>query len=196
MKTVKYFGLAAVLVLVGCANKDSYMEQAQQTAALNMPEKVALQKAEPYYQVPYQVNTKIERPSLIPPGSNLEQSATQAKQKQSVAAAKKLATLGHSKGAPVLAMAENQQRAWGRVGDALRATEYQILDQDASMSSYYILDTSTTGKKITEETPIYRVFVKNSKKNASMVMLLSEQNEKVDARVTNRILGTLAEQLA
>lgn len=195
MKTAKYLGLVTLLALTGCAKKDAYMHQAQQTAALKMPTQVALQKAEPYYQVLHQINTDIEQPSLIPPDSHLQQSTTQTKKKQSIKSAKTLAKLESSRGTPILAIAENQQNAWGHVGKALRATDYQILDQDVSMASYYILDTSTTGKQITEDTPIYRVFVKDNK-STSMVMVLSESNERVDTQVTNRILGTLAEQLA
>jgi len=203
MRIIRYsILLGTVTLLMGCAHRsDEYMKKAQVVPPLQMPSGVNLKSEQNYYPLPRKPVVNTPPPSLVPPGSNLErykESALEPKvitptiNKNNTFA---LVKWDDTPKGPTLVLAEKPDSAWTRVGKALRATDYQVLDQDATMSSYYILDTKVTKQQITEKTPIYRVYVKKDLNDTSTIVLFSENNNLVQADIAKRILKALQQHL-
>lgn len=201
---MRFFKLSLVLItpillLSGCqGGKQAYLQEAQQAKLLKMPAGVRLKDEQNYYPVPSVPHSaNAAAPSLLPPGNQLERFEKKSVTHQASVSSRAISTVKWSQGAsgePILVMLEQQNKAWDHVGKALSATDYQVLDRDPSMSSYYILDTKSTGNQITEKTPIYRVFVQADKEN-SKVLLLSEKNGSVNANTAKQILRALEQHL-
>lgn len=193
--------LTSVALIAGCANPDqAYVQKSHQVKPLQMPAGVNLKNEQNYYPLPSTAKSAaaVTPPPLTPPGCNLQRFEKKHPPKNVSAAnasAISIAKWSQSKaGEPILVLLEKQNKAWDSVGKALNATGYQILDRDPSMSSYYILDTKSTGNQITEKTPIYRVYVK-ADKETSKIILLSEKNKSVSAGVAKQILQSLEQHL-
>lgn len=92
-------------------------------------------------------------------------------------------------------MLDNISQAWMKIGRALRKTSYQVLDQDITVSSFYILDTESTNNKITKATPIYRVYLK-SRGEGTQVFLLNKNNLPAIGSVSYRILLAIQKGMA
>lgn len=63
---------AVAVVLAGCSHNTDYLREAQTVPPLVVPSTVSMKPTQNYYPVPNTpVNTTIQPPSLLPPGSNL-----------------------------------------------------------------------------------------------------------------------------
>lgn len=206
--TISVASMVSVALLSGCANhsETAYLKESQQVKPLQMPSGINLKDEQNYYPVQGRIASpqSTTTPSLVPPGSDLQRfeesknTASSATTSTAAAAPASLVKWSQSaEGEPVLVLLESQDKAWRDVGRALKATDYQVLDKDRTMSSYYILDTKATSNKITEKTPIYRVYVQADRAaGTAKVSLLSEQNQPVKASVAKQILQLLEQNLA
>ncbi|OGO91871.1 MAG: hypothetical protein A3F10_00645 [Coxiella sp. RIFCSPHIGHO2_12_FULL_42_15] len=194
------FIIASIALIAGCnGGKQVYLQQSQQVKPLQMPTGVNLKDEQNYYPLPNAASSHPAPPSLVPPNSQL-----QRLEKKTVPDSANVTSNPHAisivkwsqgqSGEPILVLLEKQNKAWSDVGKALSATDYQVLDRDPSMSSYYILDTKATGNQITEKTPIYRVFVQ-ADNDTSKVLLLSEKNNAVSPGTAKKILQALEQHL-
>ena len=193
-------GLFISTGLSGCTNHNQdYIKQANEVRPLKMPEGVNLNDEQNYYATPeYNAKPRVQpnvqpniqpstEPSIIPPGSNLEQfkNSSQNKQNNPIAL--------NGEGEAVLVMDQSEETVWPKVLSALKASDYQVLDKDRTMSSFYILDVQATGNQITEKTPIYRVFLQPIANGAkTQVSLLSEKNFAVKPDVAKKVLNHIA----
>ncbi len=190
--------VAAIILLSGCSihPQTDYAKKASIEAPLTMSKGLSLRTTQNYYPLPRKPNLEAKTPSLVPPGSDLQQ--YKPKKTAGLKKSKRFAMAKWSEadtGEPILVLLQKLPQAWAEIGKALHATQYQILDQDHSMSSYYILDAKATGKEVTEKTPIYRVYIKKGKNNSSKVVLMSETNKMVSAKIAKRVLGELEQHL-
>lgn len=96
--------------------------------------------------------------------------------------------------AETLTISQNPQQAWAQIGKALRGTSYQVLDQDQSMNSYYILDAVSTDNQVTKATPIYRVYLK-AVGNQTEVSILDHNNQRASSDVASRIIDAIQHHL-
>lgn len=187
-------------VLSACAqlsighHDQDYMKQAQFVKPLVIPPGVNVIKEENYYGVPnVPVQPQAAGVSLVPPGSNISQYQQQSHVKNTAFhTSTSLTRLSNGTETLIVSLPANQ--TWVQIGRALRLSGYQILDQDNSIYSYYILDTLSTNKKITQKTPIYRIYIKTVGNN-SQVNLMNQQNQPVNLQVAQRILTTIQQQL-
>lgn len=201
MRFIKFSSVALVVGLIaGCGmhSQSDYAKKARVTPPLDLPKHVSLRSEQNYYPLPQQPNLKTKQPSLVPPGSDLarfsaKKKAVKVRKPQHFTRAKWSEA---GQGEPILALMESQNTAWLEVGKALRDTDYQILDQDPTMSSYYILDTKLTDNEVTEKTPIYRVYIEKDKDNSSKIVLMDEDNNMVAAKTAKRVLRDLEQHLA
>ena len=192
------FSLAAVAALAGCTdhNKDYLYQSGSVDPVVSVPG-AKVKKGQNYYPVPNVSSGGVQSaPSLVPPGSDFQRFKKKA-QRTPPKAHQKVATRleKNPKGLPVLALSETQKQAWTDVGKALQKTAYKVLDQDPSMASYYILDSDTTGQRITKKTPIYRVYLKGDGAKTN-VFLLDKENQPASALVAHRVLNALRTKIA
>ena len=92
-------------------------------------------------------------------------------------------------------MAGKPAQVWDKVGKALRSTPYQVLDQDVSMGSYYVLDAPSTGNKVTKATPIYRVYLKPIG-DKTEILLFNQHNQPAIREVAKRIIAAIQQKIA
>ncbi len=181
--------------LLNSHTKD-YQQQAKSVSPLVSTPTAQLRHGRDFYPVPAGKSTApVKQPSLVPPGSNLSRFANGKKvaAKKTAITVAKWSEINNSE--PVLMLSEKEKEAWTRVGRALRASNYQVLDQDPSMSSFYVLDSSVTKNHITDKTPIYRVYLKEQKDGSTQVELLNEKNQPVTTAVARRVLGSVQQHL-
>lgn len=184
--------MTMTIFFVGCARNPRYIAQDQTAHPMTIPVNTRVKQAASYYPVPNNTPSVAQSPSLVPPGSNLQRFKNQSQRQLN--SNKKLATLQqNNNGSPVLIVSEKQNQAWAQIGRALQKTPYQILDQDSSLSSYYVLDIESTNNKITKTTPIYRVYLK-SNGNQTQVVLLNKDNQPAAKDVTQRILMAIQQK--
>lgn len=130
-------------------------------------------------------------------GSNVEQFNNQSQMQLQalLAGQKKRAEMqfSHDK-QPSLIMPNNISQCWKKVECALQKTPYQIVDQDSSLSSFYILDIKSTNNKITTATPIYRIYLE-SQGNQTHVVLLNKNNQPAAKDITRRILSAIQQRV-
>ncbi len=160
-----------------------------------VPRGLSSSKLKNYYAVPAgAINPSNVSPSTVPPNSNLQRFSknnVKAMGQTMPVAATTIATLAKTKsGEQVLSVKLNPEKAWGPIGIALKQSHFQVLDQDKSMGSYFILDPSMTNNKITAKTPIYRVDIQPQGKQ-SKVAILDQTNHPAEAVATAKILGAL-----
>jgi len=189
------FPAAMALSIVGCASHSKdYMRESKTTTPIVVPSGVAVKPRQNYYPVPGAMpKTVSSQPSLIPPGSNLSRFNPRLREKSK--SKKTLATLSQTKNGQMLELTESPKMAWVHVSKALQKTNYQVLDQDPSMASFYVLDVTSTNNKITKDTPIYRLVLKASGKNTE-IQLLNQKNQPAPSNISSRILGALQKKLA
>lgn len=218
MKRVSFITMAvtslASVLLGGCASHDSaYLQQSQQAKPLRMPEGVNLKEEQNYYPSPANNATvapasRSTEPPLTPPGmptsavtpsaapaqSPSLATATSSPAPNNAAAAAQLSQ--NSEGDPILVVNANEQTTWHKVSKALKASDYQIVDKDRSMSSFYVLDVRATDNKITEKTPIYRVFLQpDAAGMPTRVSLMSQKNVTLQPEVAKQVLQSIAQHL-
>lgn len=196
---MRYFTMilaaAAIMIFfVGCAKQNaSYIAHAQTIHPIVVPPvDTEVKASENYYPVPNNAPSITTSPSLIPSGSNLQRFDNQS-QLQSSKTVLAILQQNSAAPAPVLIIDQKQGQVWGKVGRALQKTPYQILDQDNTINSYYVLDVKSTNNKITKKTPIYRVYLK-SDGNRTDVVLLDKDNQPAEKSVSQRILSAIQQQ--
>lgn len=86
-------------------------------------------------------------------------------------------------------------QAWTRVGKALPASGYPVMEQDTSSGTYYVLDKSSTGGVIKRNTPIYQVRVQRSGQGTN-INVLNAQNQPADPAISTRILNSIKNELS
>lgn len=201
--------LLLALGLAGCAameqesneQNNAYLRAKSVPPPTKMPQGLKTTNAQNYYPVPpAQQGTATQRPSTMPPGNG----STAAPQQQSpaVAQAQQSAAQKVASAAPAVAASStsslvlnmNSSAAWGKVGNALQASGYKVMQQDRSMGSYYVLDLAGTGGVLKTNTPIYQVHIKPSGNN-STVTLLNDKNQSASPVVSSRILGAVKKRL-
>lgn len=202
MRNFKYLSITGIMVvftstvLTGCTyHEDQYLRESQTVKPISTTN-TKVRKGKSFYPVPnIPAQTSTEAPSLVPPDSNLQRFEKKPKSAASSNKQQFARIESSGKGGQSLVLAEKSSLAWKDVGKALHDTSYQILDQDPSIGSYYILDAKSTGNKITKTTPIYRVLLKSDGGNTHVV-LLNDKNQPASADVSKRILKALQKKLA
>jgi len=186
--------LGFCVLLMGCdhvpfhSKSHSYLDESKAISSTGSVRGAQLKGARQYYPVPPIKNMTLakQRPSIVPPGSDLQRFA-----KKKTSTISQLAKLENQNNKTFVAVNENINKAWKDVPVALSNTPYHVLDEDRSLSSFFVLDTPTTNNEITEKTPIYRlVLVPNGVE--TVVKLESRDNKPVSPEVKNRILTSLA----
>lgn len=195
MRFWRFLFLGLVVLLTGCdhipfhSKSHSYLNESAAIPPTSSAIGASIKPEDQYYPVPKISNMALAKkmPSIIPPGSNLQRFA---KKKPVVSATKKVKLTTQS-GQTVVVLNEPVDKAWKDVPAALAKTPYHVLDQDRSLSSYFVLDTPETNDQITEKTPIYRLSL-SPKDNETVVQLYSRNNRPVSPDVSKRILTSLA----
>ncbi|MBW5802331.1 outer membrane protein assembly factor BamC [Coxiella endosymbiont of Ornithodoros amblus] len=188
--------IAIMTLLIGCAKRpQNYLTHAWTVPVMRTSTDMPVKRGENYYPLPSATPSAIQSPSLVPPGSNLQRFENQTQLQQSFSK-RAMATLQQSnQGSPVMVIVEKPAVAWSKVERALQKTPYQILDQDSTLHSYYVLDVKGTNNKITKATPIYRVYLK-AQGNQTEVILLSKGNQPAAKDVSQRILTAIQQKIA
>ena len=203
MRIIKLTGMACIVVaLAGCSwskqklhrHDNDYVQGGGQIAQMDLPSGDRAHRMGEYYPIPPNGNVDAKPPSLVPPGSNLHSSKEKSTKVAKAASATKTQLVKLKSGDEALVMANTNAKAWGKVGSALKASGFQVLDQDSDMGTYFILDANETNNRITKQTPILRVNLKADQKN-TQVTLASHDNGAVSAKVSDRILHQLQQQL-
>lgn len=203
MRIMKLTGMACVVAaLAGCSwsksqlhrHDNDYVQGGGQVAQMDLPAGERAHQMGEYYPVPPGGNVDARPPSLTPPGSNLHSSKDAPVKVAQKTSANKTQLVKLKSGSEALVMASNSTAAWGKVGSALKASGFQVLDQDSDMGTYFILDAKETNDRITKQTPILRVNVTADQQN-TQVTLASHDNGSVADTVSDRILHQLQQQL-
>ena len=198
MKSLKIICISLIVIaLSSCARFGAHdkasAKHAQTIPPLVIPAGAHPLKEQSYYTVPKTAKHPATTPvSLLPPGSHISEKSKHSGLHSNNQVAKWVRS---SKGSSMLTLPMKANVAWSRVGKALHADHYQILDEDSAMGSYYVLDTRSTDKKITEKTPIYRLNIKQVGKH-SEVTLMNQNNKPAKPAVAQRILGGLQKRLS
>lgn len=137
-----------------------------------------------------------QTPSLIPPGSNLDRfkkqsaPAAAAAQKSSPASMVRLQT---DNGVTALMVSATVKQVWNTIPKVLENTPYHILDQNQAQAVYYVLDTTQSNGQITQSTPIYRMSLAPVSASSSIVRLFNRDGSAAPAKISQRILNTVAQ---
>ena len=203
--------LLAAVSVSGCSqfglgHRDSNYAKARTIAPVTIPKGTDAPTMRAYYPVPNlpaQANTA--PPSIIPPGSHILEhmkkyhghgpvaQAEAAKASASglpQAKAKSTTQLQTQTSEDSIAIKANVKVAWRMVGKALAHTPYQVLDKDTTLGSYYVLDSQQTHDKVTANTPIYRIRVKQSG-HFAVVSVYDRDNAHAGKVAATKILATL-----
>lgn len=200
---------AVTLGLLGCAHKNDYLKESQTIPPMGVPTNIYMKPSENYYPITKGI-TVTTPPLQEPPGSDLQRfkpvkkPAQQALTQPTVTEPVRTVQLPeaaettktyYASAKESLTVAGSENQVWAKVGRALQHSPYQILDQDPTMGSYYVLDAVSTGNKVTQSTPIYRVYLK-SENNKTQILLLDQQNQPAASDVAVRIISMLRHELA
>ncbi len=145
-----------------------------------------------------------QTPSLIPPGSNLERFKKQpapsiapvASSAVPVTSAPKTSSgvkLQSDNGVTALMVSATVSQVWSTIPKVLANTPYHILDQNQAQAVYYVLDTTQTDGQITQTTPIYRMSLAPISARSSIIRLFNRDASAAPAKVSQRILNTVAQ---
>lgn len=188
--------ITTLVFLGSCAKySDDYIINSRTIAPLVVFANTPIKKGQNYYPVPNAPSVTKKASQLLPPGSNLEQFQNQIQLQSSPASQKKLVAMQSSiDKQSSLIISDNISQAWMKIGRALQKTSYQILDQDSTLSSFYILDIKSTNNKIIKATPIYRIYLK-PRGNQTQVVLLNKNNQLAAKDVTQRILSAIQQKM-
>lgn len=202
-----------------------YIQGGQTVQSISVPPGLSASDLQNTYPIPDTNTAQATAPNAIPPGSHPERFATQnvvhssktskvgnASLVPAVAkmtlSAPPISTVSamQSPGSNALTPAGqtnalqlqlhmSEQKAWESVGKALLAAHVQVLDQDDTMGSYFILDPTATNNRITATTPIYRINLLAQGSDMTQVVVLDQKDQKADSLVTARVLNTLRRSL-
>ncbi|MGB6976678.1 MAG: outer membrane protein assembly factor BamC [Gammaproteobacteria bacterium] len=100
-----------------------------------------------------------------------------------------------SSGPVIVAINYDYSKAWDKVGQALRASGYRVLQQDSSLGRYYVLDLAGTNGKLQRNTPIYQVHLIEIGNGKTQLNLLNSSNKPADGNTARRILGAVQQKL-
>lgn len=192
----------SILVLAGCAHKNAYLKEAQTVPPMVVPANIKMKPSENYYPVPG-APVIVTPPPQEPPGSNLQRfkarknppqalaqpTVTVASQTTELPPVAETSTIRYAAAQPLM-VAQSENKLWVKVGRVLQHSSYQILDQDPTMGSYYVLDAKSTGNKLTESTPIYRIYLK-PENDKTEILLLDKQNQPAVGNAAERIMTVL-----
>ncbi len=158
--------------------------QLDSVASVTVPADLSASNIKNNYAIPEAEAT--EQPSsLAPPGSNLQKI-----QAQNQPATAQAATFSGSS----LQLNMPFATAWNKVGRALPAAGYQVMEKYSYSGTYYILDKAGTGGVVKRDTQIYQVHLQKNG-DATAVSLLNDKNQSADSAISGRILGALKNKL-
>ena len=196
--------IASTLLLSACAKKtgvlrshtNDYQEYASSVHTFKVPNGNQLA----YYPIAQPKPGNVAT-STLPPGFYPDQvikdhdmrevAMRQAKKGEKMATVQTDSTMTTAAAnATELPLTMSMKTAWAKVSDSLQQAGYQILDQDESLHSYYVLDSSQTDHKITTSTPIERVLL-TPKDQQVIVSVLDQNNKPASADISGRILGAI-----
>lgn len=197
MRYIKLLTTITTIVFLGSCVKHSQGTIHSQTIVPLVVPADTLKKRQDHYPV-LNLPSVTQPPSQLPPGSNLERfknpSQLQWQALSSASQKKPAATQLSTDEQLSLIMSNNISQCWMKVECALQKTPYQIVDQDSSLSSFYIVDIKSTHDKITKATPIYRIYLK-SQGNQTQVFLLNKNNQPAAKDVARRILSAIQKKV-
>jgi uncharacterized lipoprotein len=201
---MRTLGISAIAIgLAGCAathrlihrHDNDYLKHASSEPALKVPANVSKKKIQSAYPVPKASTTETAPPSLVPPGSQINQirQKMETKKTSSKAEMGRLVTL--KSGNPALVLAMTEKAAWPAVGSALQKSGYQVLDQDNAMAAYFVLDPQESSGKLTSKTPILRVNLK-AKGDNTIVTMATHTDKKLAKNVSKRVLSAVLTKIS
>lgn len=199
MTKCKILGLVLLgLCLTACSRvqrNEAMYQQAKAIPPIVVPKGATRPIQQPYYPIPKTAqlgsNTK---PSLIPPGSQIQQYKAQPKN-QTTRVAKNASRMVYAQNNWSLEMPLSKSQAWSKLAHALPEAQYKILDQDRALGVFYVLDTQQTDKKITQQTPIYRLIIQ-PKGKAVFLSLKDKQNVPLAPKTADRVLRAIQSKLS
>lgn len=124
----------------------------------------------------------------------IQQRLTPERQTATTAAASSASSMP-SNGPVIVAINYDYSQAWDKVGQALRASGYRVLQQDNSLGRYYVLDLAGTQGKLRRDTPIYQVHLIEIGNGKTQLNLLDSHNKPADDNTARRILGAVQQKL-
>jgi uncharacterized lipoprotein len=191
--------------LTACVTTPSPEKVAKQTQIPRVPNQDAVESVQPVvvsgldsnnikdnYSIPDAAEGDSAN-NIAPPGSNLQQIQSQqlaSNQANSVPAKAKSASF--SGGSLNLNMPFAQ--AWSKVGKALSASGYQVMEKYDYSGTYYILDKTGTGGMVKRDTQIYQVHLQKNG-DTTTVHLLNDKSKPADPAVSGRILSAVKNKL-
>lgn len=199
-----WFSVCSTVLLAGCSHipfhsqSHSYLQESGSIPEVQSTPTAQIKLGPNFFPLPPIENMQVARqtPSLVPPGSNLERFKKQAAAPSASAASaptpQAKALVQSQNGLTILSAKEPVAAAWKDLPKALAQTPYHILDQDESMESYYVLDTTQTKGQITQATPIYRMSLVQAAASTS-IELTGRDGSPVPANISQRILSTVAQ---
>lgn len=215
----------SILSLTGCSSlfgKHNFVREHElaytkstNTAYLKVPENYSRANIGDDYPMPSLTNTASAKPvSLLPPDSlaeQIKQGKVSAdilkkplppleKQPQTVATPATMPVTSVSADGGMISgnsllLPQNSAQAWNNIGKALADTDYSIVNQNQKRLVYYILDTVSTNNKITRETPIYQIQLRDLG-NGMQVYLTDNDNKPANTVIAQRILNDLNNALS
>lgn len=205
--------LSISLALTGCAtvekklsapkadNSPVYVKKAKTIPQTQMPPGMTSTNMQSYYPIPPVTEGAMDKiPNTLPPGS---QAAQQRAQQQSASVSQQAAASPQAQSHSIISPASTSTslvlnvgypQAWNRVGQGLNGSGYQVLQQDRSLGTYYVLDVAGSGGKLKTDTPIYQVRLRGSG-DSTTVTLSDSKNQPANPAVAARILHALKGQL-
>jgi uncharacterized lipoprotein len=204
--TALSMGLTACSYFSGSSNNaydtnKAYKTGYNGTSNVTMPSDLNSSKIQNNYAVSPNASNSAQDPSLMPPGSQVQAPAPQQQQtlaQGQTAAQDPAAVAASTRKSPVVGnqvtVNKNLKQTWAETGKALSSSGYSIVEQDASLSTYYVADKVGTGGSIKRDTPIYQVQLQSGNQG-TVILLMNSHNQPADSQTSNRILGTLRDKL-
>lgn len=203
--TTLSMGLTACSYFNGSHNaydsNKAYKTGYNSTSNVSVPSDLNNSKIQNNYAVSTSSNAPTEDPSLVPPGSEMQTTQGAPAQQQTLAQAQSAAQDPAAAATRRSSVVGNQvtvnkglKQTWAETGKALSSSGYSIVEQDASLSTYYVADKVGSGGAIKRDTPIYQVQLQPGSQG-TVILLMNSHNQPADSQTSNRILGTLRDKL-
>jgi uncharacterized lipoprotein len=148
--------------------KQTYQNAPMMEQPVVIPQNLRANDSQDYYEVPQNVSSgPYVKPSLAPPGSNLDTKPQPVvvSQQDRIRNAETAKIQGHTSAVAnntPATVSLNFAQAWVKVGHVLQAANYKIVEKDNALGTYYVIDTKQTGGKVKKDMPIYQVQLKAS----------------------------------
>ncbi len=184
------------LSLMGCTqthnlihrHDNDYLKQDSGHAALKIPAGTPTKNIHAYFPISEKATTEKTPPSLVPPGSKINQYKADTHLKSS---ARRVRT---NDGVEALQLKMTSAKAWSVLGASLTKSGYPVLDKDKAMGAYFVSDPQQTAGKTTKQTPIYLVTLK-ADSNTTLISVAKHNNTPLAATISDRILKNLQAHL-